>query len=183
MRRTLIIILFGLLLGQAFAWIHFQGYLTHWSRVEPAPVPVTALIRTDEMTVYGQTTDGAIYGCAAWKTPCWFRVMPPLPHASSAITHIKPCAQAGPAFSFTATPPAEIRDCVAGRVIYADGYGDYLFAVRSDQSVWYWHSVHSAYDRPLRIFPIAGALAGGLLCGIVWAIQRSRQTRLHHQTT
>jgi hypothetical protein len=85
MRCALVIILFGLLLGQAIAWTHFQGYLTSWSRVEAAPVPVATLIRTDEMTVYGQTADGTIYGCAAWKTPCWFRVMPPLPRASSAI--------------------------------------------------------------------------------------------------
>lgn len=182
MRRALAVILFGLLFGQFIGWIHSQGYFTHWSRVDPAPVSLSALIRTDELTLYVQAADGIIYGCTAWKPPCWFRVTSSLPPARSEITHIKPCSQIGPAFSITTAPPNHVRDCVAGRVVYADGYGDYLFALGADQSVWYWQSVHSAYDHTLRIFPVVGAITGGFLYGSIWAIRRNKQTLLREQS-
>jgi len=165
LRRLLLVACLGGILGWSLGWFHFYGYLTQWKRLQNPPFSIATLVQADGSIIYAQATDGTIYSCSFWDSSCWKPAPLPSPKEPSAIVNLKPCIRTDPAFAVTTAPPPNIYSCVANRVIYADGSGEYRFVLTDDHQVWHWEQVHSAYDRPLLIFTILGVCSGLLTVG------------------
>jgi hypothetical protein len=132
----------GFILGKLVAGAYTEGTFSAWHSLAKPDWNISDILGGDPWTVWLQADDGQIYegniqkckdiGAECWKESENFD--------TSYVSEIGPTCQSR--FANLKNPPAGVLKCMRVLNLGAEWYGETLYVLLTDGSVWYWvHSV------------------------------------------
>jgi hypothetical protein len=148
----------GLIIAYGLHQLIAGGFFAPWMRLPALATTSGSLVSVGGGQIRLQLTSQVYLICEYPYDACWQQAnADALPAYTAGAGRIEPgrCEPLSGALFPLRFPPANIRECVAGRTWYADGYIDAVVVRTADNVVWLWDTASTPYDfAPLALYCI-----------------------------
>lgn len=170
-RRLLILLLLGFILGFAIWQIDRHGYFAKWENLPIPPSKPNRLIISREFDLYVEANKNVVF---LWDGREWSEGTVP-DDINNGWQISVPCKHTWPEFSPFSKPPKSVISCVQDEGIYAEFFNKHVYALDGHYQIWQWELLRHGFSDLLNLMKYL--LLGGVLGFVGFFVLERRNTK------